>query len=265
MFIIDKIAGMAEAVIQLKDVTKVYRRSHLGKTTESIGVEKVSIKVGKGEVFGLLGLNGSGKTTTIKMLMGLLYATKGEATLFGKAMPDASALARVGYLPEAAYLNRYLTGRETIRLFATLGGIPAGIREDRVNEMIRKVGMDDWADKRIEEYSKGMVQRICIGQALVHDPDLLIFDEPITGLDPLAINEVRSLILWLKEQGKTVFLSSHDISEVARVCDNIGILCAGKLAKTASADDYRNDPDKLEEIFKETVSGTQRVGALTFR
>jgi ABC-2 type transport system ATP-binding protein len=255
---------MSEPVIRLEAVTKIYRRSHLGKTTESVGVDNVSIEVGKGEVFGLLGLNGSGKTTTIKMLMGLLYATKGEAEVFGKAMPDAAALARVGYLPEAAYLNRYLTGRETIRLFATLGGIPAAERERRVGEMVDKVGMNDWADKRIEEYSKGMVQRICIGQALVHDPDLLILDEPITGLDPLAINEIRNLILWLKDQGKTVFLSSHDISEVARVCDRIGILCAGKLARTADSSDYRDDPDRLEGIFEETVAGTQRVGALSF-
>ena len=264
MFIIDKIRAMAESVISLKGVTKLYRKSHLGKTSESVGVQEVSLSVGKGEVFGLLGLNGAGKTTTIKMLMGLLYPTLGEVTLFGKSMPDPEALGRVGYLPEAAYLNRYLTGRETIRLFATLGGIPADVREKRVDEMVAKVGMVEWADKRIEEYSKGMVQRICIGQALVHDPDLLIFDEPITGLDPLAINEVRSLILWLKEQGKTVFLSSHDISEVARVADRIGILCAGKLAKTADASDFRDDPDKLEKIFEKTVAGTQRVGALSF-
>jgi len=255
---------MEEPVIRLKDVTKLYRRSHLGKTTESIGVEDVSLEVKKGEVFGLLGLNGSGKTTTIKMLMGLLYATKGEVTLFGTAMPDHRALSRVGYIPEAAYLNRFLTGRETIRLFATLGQIPAAGREAIVDEMIQKVGMQEWADKRIEDYSKGMVQRICIGQALVHDPDLLIFDEPISGLDPLAINEIRRLILWLKEQGKTVFLCSHDISEVARVCDRIGILCAGKLAKTASASEYEKNSDQLEKIFTETVAGTHRVGALSF-
>jgi len=255
---------MNKAVIRLSAATKIYRRSHLGKTTESVGVDGVSIEVPRGQVFGLLGLNGSGKTTTIKMLMGLLYATRGEVTLFGKTMPDPEALARVGYLPEAAYLNRYLTGRETIRLFATLGGIAAGDREDRVNAMVEKVGMSEWADKRIEEYSKGMVQRICIGQALVHDPDLLILDEPITGLDPLAINEIRNLILWLKSQGKTVFLSSHDISEVARVCDRIAILCAGKLARTAEASDFRENPDRLEEIFEETVRWTQRVGALSF-
>jgi ABC-2 type transport system ATP-binding protein len=255
---------MSDVVIRLEQVTKVYRSSHLGKTSETVGIESLDLSIQRGEVFGLLGLNGSGKTTTIKTLLGLLYPTTGRLELLGHVMPDPRALRKIGYLPEAAYMNKYLTGRETIALFAALGDVPSEGRTDAVDAMLNRVGMQDWADKRIGEYSKGMVQRIAIAQALIHDPEILIFDEPITGLDPLAIGEIRELILWLKKQGKTIFLSSHDISEVERVCDRIGILTAGKLAKIVAAQEWQSAPDALENLFRETADGTSRVGPLRF-
>ncbi|MEQ1918898.1 MAG: ABC transporter ATP-binding protein, partial [Elusimicrobiota bacterium] len=160
------------------------------------------------------------------------------------------------------YLNKSLTGRESLRLFAALSHIPAADLERRVTEMLAKVGLDKAMDKRLSEYSKGMLQRASLAQALIHDPELVILDEPVTGLDPLAIKEVRLLILWLKSQGKTVLFSSHDISEVERVCDRIGILSGGRLVKIMKQDEWRGKPDALESAFTAAVVRTDGVGPI---
>ena len=250
--------------IQLQDVTKIYRRSHLGKLRESTGVTNVTLDIRAGEVFGLLGLNGSGKTTTIKMLLGLLRPTRGTATLFGRTMPDAEVLRKIGYLPDAAYLPKYLTGREAVWFYATLSGLPQARRSAAVDGILEKVGMTAAAHKKIGEYSKGMFQRISMAQALVHDPELLIMDEPITGLDPLAVREVRQLVSWLKTQGRTVFFSSHDISEVEKVCDRIGILAAGKLVAVMEQKEWAGQEGKLEAVFTSTVQRSEGIGTLKF-
>ena len=251
--------------IQFQNVTKIYRRSHLGRTTESTGVSDLTLDVRAGEVFGLLGLNGSGKTTTLKMLLGLLRPTRGTATLFGRTMPDSDVLRRIGYLPDAAYLPKYLTGREAVWFYATLSGIPVDKRGAAVDRILENVGMTAAADKRIGDYSKGMFQRISMAQALVHEPELLIMDEPITGLDPLAVREVRQLVAWLKSQGRTVFFSSHDISEVEKVCDRIGILAAGKLVALMDQKEWAGQEGKLEEVFTSTVKRSEGIGTLKFR
>lgn len=252
------------AALQLKDVSKIYRRSHLGKTTRTTGVLDLSLQVQSGEVYGLLGLNGSGKTTTIKMLLGLLRPTRGTVEVLGARMPALSILRKVGYLPEAAYLNKLISGREAVTLFAALSGIPKADRRRAVDSILERVGMASTADRKIGEYSKGMLQRIGMAQALVHDPDLLIFDEPITGLDPLAVREMRELVLWLKSRGKTVFFSSHDISEVEKVCDRIGILAGGKLSCEAAQTEWRDRPGRLEELFTTTVKRSEAIGMLNF-
>lgn len=251
-------------VIKLENAAKIYRRSHLGRTYESMGVDGINLEVRAGEVFGLLGLNGSGKTTTIKMLLGLLRPTRGAVEILGRRMPDLEVLGRVGYLPEAAYLNRFLTGRETVVLMAALSGLGAAGRKARVDEMLERVGMAGWADRRIGEYSKGMVQRIALAQALIHEPELLVLDEPISGLDPLAIHEMRQMILWLKAKGKTILLSSHDISEVEQVCDRVGILSRGRLARLADRSEWSGRPGTLEDLFNSCVERSERVGALKF-
>jgi ABC-2 type transport system ATP-binding protein len=248
--------------IRFQKVSKIYRRSHLGRTTETPGLVELDLDIPKGEVFGLLGLNGSGKTTAIKLLMGLHHPTKGEVETLGRRAPDVEVLANIGYAPEAAYLNKTLTGRESLRLFASLSRIPAAELERRVTEMLAKVGLDKAMDKRLSEYSKGMLQRASLAQALVHDPELVILDEPVTGLDPLAIKEVRLLILWLKAKGKTVLFSSHDISEVERVCDRIGILSGGRLVKVMKQDEWRGKPDALEAAFAAAVVRTDGVGPI---
>jgi ABC-2 type transport system ATP-binding protein len=251
-------------LIILENVTKIYRRSHLGKLTESIGVEGLNLSIVQGEVFGLLGLNGAGKTTTIKLMLGLLYPTKGSITVDGHLMPDMESLKKIGYLPEAAYLNKYLTGRETVELFIRLSGANSRGYVERAGVVLEQVGMTRYANKRLSEYSKGMLQRISIAQALAHDPDMLVFDEPITGLDPLALKEVRELILWLKLQGKTVFFSSHNISEVEKVCTRIGIMVNGKLTRLIGQKEWVQQEGRLEQIFIETVRGSEGVGQLSF-
>jgi ABC-2 type transport system ATP-binding protein len=248
--------------IRFQNVSKIYRRSHLGRVTETIGLSGLDLEIAQGEVFGLLGLNGAGKTTAIKLLMGLHLPTKGDIETLGRRAPDVEVLARIGYAPESAYLNKTLTGRESLRLFSALSGIPSSQRERRVTDMLAKVGLDKAMDKRLAEYSKGMLQRASLAQALVHDPELVILDEPVTGLDPLAIKEVRALILWLKSKGKTVLFSSHDISEVERVCDRIGILNGGRLVKVMKQDEWRGKADALETAFSAAVVRTDGVGPI---
>lgn len=248
--------------IRFQNVSKIYRRSHLGKVTETTGLSGLDLDIAQGEVFGLLGLNGSGKTTAIKLLMGLHHPTKGEVETLSRRASDVEVLARIGYAPEAAYLNKTLTGRENLRLFAALSRIPRAEIEKRVEEMLGRVGLGKALDQRLSEYSKGMLQRASLAQALIHDPELVILDEPVTGLDPLAIKEVRVLILWLKSKGKTVLFSSHDISEVERVCDRIGILSGGRLVKVMKQDEWRGKPDALETAFAAAVVRTDGVGSI---
>lgn len=252
------------SAIQFKNLTKIYKRSHLGRVKESTGLSNLSLEIEEGEVFGLLGLNGSGKTTTIKLLLGLLRPTKGKVTVLGREMPDLTSLKDIGYLPEAAYINKFLTGREAVRLFAKLSKMPSKGRESRIEDILDKVGLTQSADRRISDYSKGMMQRVSMAQALIHDPKILIMDEPVTGLDPLAIQELRALILWLKSEGKTVFFSSHNISEVERVCDRIGILAAGNLEQVMTAKEWKGKDGNLENIFTSSVRRTESIGALKF-
>ena len=248
--------------IRFLNVSKIYRRSHLGRVTETTGLSGLELDIEKGEVFGLLGLNGSGKTTAIKLVVGLHHPTKGEVETLGRRAPDVEVLGRVGYAPESAYLNKTLTGRENLRLFASLSRIPPSEVESRVSDILAKVGLDKAMDRRLSEYSKGMLQRASLAQALVHDPELVILDEPVTGLDPLAIKEVRQLILWLKSRGKTVLFSSHDISEVERVCDRIGILSGGRLVKVMEQSEWRGKADALESEFSAAVVRTDGVGPI---
>jgi ABC-2 type transport system ATP-binding protein len=248
--------------LSFRKASKVYRSSHLGRVTETVGLRDLDLELERGEVFGLLGLNGSGKTTAIKLLMGLHLPTTGEVELLGRRMPDVASLARVGYAPESAYLNRSLTGRETLRLYAALSGIPSERRERRVVEILEQLGLGKAVDARLSSYSKGMLQRASLAQALVHEPELVILDEPVTGLDPLAIKEVRALILWLKEQGRTVLFSSHDISEVEKVCNRIGILSGGKLVREMRQAEWRGKPDALENAFAQAVIRTDGVGEI---
>jgi len=241
--------------IKTENLTKIYRRRHLGKLYKTVGVKNLSLEVQEGEIFGLLGLNGSGKTTTIKLILGLLFPTEGKISIFEKSFPDRNRLNLVGYLPEIPYFHKFLTGREVLRFYCNLSGVDKSTQEKRIDEILNLVNLFNDSNKRISEYSKGMMQRLAIAQSLLHNPPLLIFDELVSGLDPLGIREMRNFILSLKEKGKTVFFSSHLISEVERVCDRVGILHKGSLLKIVEQKDWQNK--NLEEIFIETINTTQ--------
>ncbi len=250
------------SAIVLKNVSKSYRTGHIGFTREIRGVEDLNLEVREGEIFGLLGLNGAGKTTTIKLILGLLYPTRGEVYMWGKLMPDRMALRNVGYLPEIISLYKYLTGPEILNIFADLSRIPGQEKRVRIEKVLTEVGLVHAAKKRTGEYSKGMLQRLGLAQALLHEPELLIFDEPITGLDPLALKEMRHLMLELKSWGRTVFFSSHHISEVEKVCDRVGILVNGRIEKVLEQEQWRRREGELEQVFVETVGGSGEVGPL---
>lgn len=236
--------------IKIENLTKIYRRSHLGRVKTHLGVKNLNFEVEEKTIFGLLGLNGSGKTTTIKLLLGLLFPDEGRITIFDKVMPDRKELALIGYLPEMPYFYKFMTGREILSFYAELSG---NISHRRVDEVLEIVNLAPNADKRVSEFSKGMMQRLAIAQSLVHNPPLLIFDEPVSGLDPLAIREMRGFITKLKEEGKTIFFSSHLISEVEKICDSVGILHNGELIRIVSQKEWR-EKNNLEEIFIDSIN-----------
>jgi len=238
---------------ELSHVTKVYRRRHLGRLTVTRGVEDISLSVRTGEVFGLLGLNGAGKTTAIKLLLGLIFPTRGEARLFQRPLPDRLVMRRVGYLPELPALYKYLTIRELLQLYGDLSDVPRGQLSERLPRVIDQIGLGPHQSKRLKEYSKGMLQRAGIAQAILHDPDLLILDEPVSGLDPLGLKEMRQLLLRLNGQGKTIFFSSHIISEAEKVCHRVGVLHQGRLSRILERREWEGHEGRLEELFLETL------------
>ncbi|MBL8023320.1 MAG: ABC transporter ATP-binding protein [Elusimicrobia bacterium] len=239
--------------IQLDGLSKTYRRSHLGRVKTSRGVDGITLSVREGEVFGLLGLNGSGKTTTIKLLLGLLFPTAGHSRVFGAESGSPEAKRLVGFLPEIPYFYKYLSGREVLRFYGRLSGLPENRLTARIDEVIAQVRMTGNAGRSMREYSKGMLQRIALAQSMIHDPKLMVLDEPVTGLDPLGLREMRELIQGLNQKGKTIFFSSHSISEVEKLCHRVGILVEGRLARVVDHAEWGSAHGKLEEIFVSTV------------
>ena len=242
----------ADAAIDLHDVTKVYR----GKVA---ALQGVSLRVRRGEVFGLLGPNGAGKSTLIKIMMTVVRPTTASGTLLGERVGHKRTLARVGYLPEHHRFPRYLTGRQTLEFFAALSGVDRTAARRRSGELIETVGMTAWADKRVGEYSKGMMQRIGLAQALVNDPDLVLLDEPTDGVDPVGRRDIRDVLLRLREQGKTVFINSHLLSELEMVCERVAIMVGGRIARQgtmAELTDTRGWYDVEVEPVEGDVGGT---------
>jgi ABC-2 type transport system ATP-binding protein len=220
------------AAIQIQGLTKKFLQRG-----EVVAVDNLTLDVEEGEIFGFLGPNGAGKTTTIKMLLGLIFPTAGTASMLGRPIGDVEARRQISYLPESPYFYDHLTGGELLDFFGRLFGIEETARRRKVDELIDLVGLKNDKQKQLKQYSKGMLQRIGLAQALVNDPKLLIFDEPTSGLDPVAHIEIRNLIESLREQGKTVFLSSHQLSDVELVCDRVAILNYGRMVKTGAVDD----------------------------
>ena len=224
----------AEIVIETRNLTKDYRDFWGRQKVRAL--KALDLDVREGEIFGLLGPNGSGKTTTIKLILGLLFPTSGEALVFGKKASDVSKNERIGYLPEESYLYKFLNAEETLDFYGRLFDMTPAERKQRVEELINMVGLD-WAKRRqLKEYSKGMTRRIGLAQALINDPELIVLDEPTTGLDPIGTREMKDLILKLKAEGKTVVMCSHLLADVQDVCDRIAVLYQGDLKELGRVD-----------------------------
>jgi len=252
---------MPESILTLKNLSKTYVRSHLGRKKHSRGIDGINLELKRGEVFGLLGLNGSGKTTTIKLILGLLFPSEGEITIYDYHVPHPFAQQRIGYLPEVPYFYRNLNPLEVLTLYASLSQIEPKRIPGRIDEVLRLVKMDHVKRKAMKEFSKGMLQRIGLAQALIHDPEILILDEPVTGLDPLGVRHIRELLMGLNKQGKTIFFSSHSISELERLAHRVGILVEGRLVKILNQTEWKSQPGRLETLFIETLEelGTEVV------
>ncbi len=219
-----------------------------------LAVKDLNLKVMAGEVFGFLGPNGAGKTTTMNVLLGFVNATGGSAYLFGVDVREPIARQRIGYLPELTYYYKFLTAEELLRFYARIFRIPARQTEERIDSLMKLVELEHARKRPIKTYSKGMQQRVGLAQALINDPDLLILDEPTSGLDPLGRMKVREIIQRLKNEGKTVFFSSHELGEVETVCDRVAIINRGELkVEGRVADLVEQHQANLEKIFLDII------------
>ena len=224
-------------IVEIENLTKDYEVGFWRKKKVR-ALEGLSLNVSPGQIFGFLGGNGAGKTTTIKLLMSLLFPTEGTARILGRDISDVSMHRRIGYCPENPYFYDYLTASELMNYFGELFGLTADERKKRSAELLQKVGLDekDW-NKQLRKFSKGMLQRVGLAQALINEPEIVFMDEPMSGLDPIGRREVRELIVDLRRKGTTVFMSTHILSDVEALCDEVAILRRGKLAATGHLDD----------------------------
>ena len=211
-----------------------------------VAVDDLSLKVRHNEVFGLLGPNGSGKTTTIKVLLSLLHQTKGRAVVLGGNSSDPKINARIGFLPEESYLYKYLSARETLDFYGRLFGLSRRVRRERSDALLEMVGLESMANRAVGTFSKGMARRIGLAQALINDPDLLILDEPTTGLDPIGTRQIKDLIVQLAKRGKTILLCSHLLADVEDVCDRISILYGGRVQKEGKVRELLQHSDRSQ-------------------
>ena len=234
----------SDIVVETRNLTKIYRDFWGRQKVRALKALDLEIK--RGEVFGLLGPNGSGKTTTIKLLLGLLFPTSGDVLVLGKPATDVDKNEKVGYLPEESYLYRFLNAEETLDFYGRLFNMTGAVRRQRVAQLINMVGLESAKRRQLREYSKGMTRRIGLAQALINDPDLILLDEPTSGLDPIGTKNMKDLILELKSQGKTVIMSSHLLADVQDVCDRIGILYQGELKELGRVEDLLKVSDQTE-------------------
>lgn len=230
-----KAAAATDVVIETRNLTKIYRDFWGRPKVRALNA--LDLQVRRGEIFGLLGPNGSGKSTTIKLLLGLLFPTNGQALVFGKEATDVAKNERIGYLPEESYLYRFLNAEETLDFYGRLFNMTSATRRQRMEELITLVGLQHARRRQLREYSKGMTRRIGLAQALINDPELILLDEPTSGLDPIGTREMKDLILRLRDQGKTILMSSHLLPDVQDVCDRIAILHQGELKELGKVSD----------------------------
>src|SRR5580658_7365380 len=240
----------ADAVLQIEQLAKVFRKPFSGKRV--VAVNQIDLTVQRGQIFGFLGPNGAGKTTTIKILTGLIFPTSGKAAIFDRPIPSPDAMANVGFLPENPYVYPYLTPREFVSMCGRLSGVRGRSLAARVEGVIERVGMGYAIDRAVRTLSKGMLQRVGLAAALVHEPELLILDEPMSGLDPVGRKEVRDLIVEERKAGRTVFFSSHILSDVELLCDRVCILRKGEVVVSGMLRELLAEGKRRSEI---TVAG----------
>ncbi|WHZ15936.1 MAG: Efflux ABC transporter, ATP-binding protein [Nitrospira sp.] len=234
--------------IVIEGLTKSYAPGWPGRPP-FVALDGLSLTVERGEIFGFLGPNGAGKTTTLKILMGLVRATSGRALLLGQPAGDVATRSRIGFLPESPYFYDYLTAEEFLGFYGQLAGLERAVITQRVTDLLRLVGLSDARTRQLRKFSKGMLQRIGLAQALIHDPELVILDEPMTGLDPVGRKQVRDLILSLRDRGKTIFFSTHILHDVEMICDRVGIVMKGRLLASGRVDELvRQDHTQSVEI-----------------
>lgn len=244
-------SSMSESIpaVEIRHLVKDFKTSF--KRQPLRAVDDVSIRIMPGEVYGLIGPNGSGKSTAMKALLGLVAPSSGDCAIFGKDSLKVDSRNEVGFLPENPYFYKHLSGKETLEFYGKLCGIRGATLKDRVAELLDLVGLADASHRRIGGYSKGMLQRIGLAQALIQKPRLVILDEPTAGVDPIGSREIRDLIFKLREQGITVFLCSHLLEQVQEVCDHVGIIFRGKMVKEGRLEDLIAIEDQTELILKD--------------
>jgi len=245
------------AILETKDLTKIYT---LGKNRTVTALNKVSMSVEEGEIFGILGPNGSGKTTCLKLLLGIVFPTDGSITIMGKDQYSVDIKKNIGFLPENPYYYDYLTGPEILKFYGRLFEMPDSLIAKRTDELLELVNLQDARNLSLKHYSKGMLERIGLAASLVNDPRILILDEPTTGLDPIGCKETRDLLIKLNKAGKTVLLSSHFLSEVERVCSRIVIFHKGNLLTTGTLRNLLEEyqAENLEDLFVKAIEKFDR-------
>jgi len=257
----------SEVVVSVRGLTKVFK--DFWNRPKARAVDNVDFDVRRGEVFGLLGPNGSGKSTTVKLLLGLLYPTKGHIEVFGHSPRHVQTKSRIGYLPEESYLYRYLNSRETLDFFGNLFQLGKGERDNRAEQLLEMVGLSQVRMRSVGEFSKGMQRRIGLAQALINDPDLVILDEPTSGLDPIGCREIKDLIVALARRGKTVILSSHLLADVEDVCDRVVIYYGGRVQAMGTLKDLLATPDTIRittpALPRETMQRVLEIIRRTWR
>lgn len=234
----------SEPVIKIRNLSKIYRDFWGRPKVQALN--SLSLDVQPGEIFGLLGPNGSGKTTTMKLLLGLLFPTAGEISILGESASNVEKNERIGYLPEESYLYRFLNADETLDFYGRLFNMSRAERRERIDHYVEMVGLGHARHRQLKEYSKGMTRRIGLAQALINDPDLVLLDEPTTGLDPLGTRDMKDMILKLREEGKTVVMCSHLLADVQDVCDRIAILFEGELKEMGRVEDLLKEQNRTQ-------------------
>jgi ABC-2 type transport system ATP-binding protein len=234
--------------IEIQGLSKEYAVGFWKKQRRP-ALKPLTLNVEAGETFGFLGPNGAGKTTTLKLLMGIIFPTAGSATILGKDLLDPEVKRKIGFLPEQPYFYDYLSAPELLDYYGQLSGVPVELRKQRIADLLGRVGLSDVGNKQLRKFSKGMLQRVGIAQAIIHDPEVVFLDEPMSGLDPVGRHEVRELIQSLKDQGKTIFFSTHILSDAEALCDRVAVIHKGELRGIGVVNDFRSNVAEKTEII----------------